>query len=87
MLAYPRQSFLPPHVTECVETEETWGDLDWVKPFRSIRGFDSSGKYYTVYSRPRKSTHDHYIIVYSFNNETEKLQVSLIKLPRSDDGT
>ena len=81
MLPYPRQSFLPPHVTECVETQETWTHFNR-PPSRSIYGFgfNSFGKYYTEYSRPKDETDDHTVIVYSCNEETEKLQVSLIKL-------
>ena len=82
MLVYPRQSFLPPHVTECVETTATWGEFR--RPSSRLDtycfGFDSSGKYYTEYSRPKDETDDRTVFVYSCNEETEKLQVSLIKL-------
>uniref|UniRef100_A0A7M5TQR3 Uncharacterized protein n=1 Tax=Clytia hemisphaerica TaxID=252671 RepID=A0A7M5TQR3_9CNID len=84
MLAYPRQVFLPPHLTECVETKETWTGLD-PPVYRTVCGFDSSGRYYTSYTRPWDSTDDHVIAVYSFNEETAKLQMSLIKLPTWND--
>uniref|UniRef100_A0A7M5X7L7 Uncharacterized protein n=1 Tax=Clytia hemisphaerica TaxID=252671 RepID=A0A7M5X7L7_9CNID len=85
-----RQSFLPSSVERCTEDINTWGKqsiIPWrkkkmEKPFdESYQGFDDSGKYYTSFCHSLFS--DHKISAYSYNEETHKLEASLIKFKAS----
>ena len=88
MLAQQRQRFLPPSFTgkRCIEPRNMWGNVRTPSEHCLIKGFDSTGKYYTTYAGPGDSfdvnkQKSPKAYVYSFNDETQQLQVMMIELP------
>uniref|UniRef100_A0A7M5UUU7 Uncharacterized protein n=1 Tax=Clytia hemisphaerica TaxID=252671 RepID=A0A7M5UUU7_9CNID len=84
-----RQSFLPSSMDRCLESDDMWGDIQ--KPLFTDcknKGFDFTGKYFTMYFSPsdgyidrRKGNPEIYI--FSVDQESQILQVSLIRFPVS----
>ena len=88
MLANLPQYFLPKSFTgkRCMESKDMWGEIPNRTSEYLIKDFDTTGKYYTTYAGPGDKTYTNQekspkIYAYSFNEETQKLQVVMVELP------